>query len=61
MHGDADAICAVEGARRVAEYMAGNEKFTYIELPGYYHEIHNGGPDATGDEVIAKIAEFVLA
>lgn len=60
MHGDADAICAVEGARRVAEYMCGNENFTYIELPGYYHEIHNGGPDATGDAVIEKIAEFVL-
>lgn len=61
MHGDADAICAVEGARKVAEHMAGNENFTYIELPGYYHEIHNGGPEATGDEVIEKIAEFVLA
>lgn len=61
MHGDADAICAVEGARRVAGHMAGNENFTYIELPGYYHEIHNGGPNATGDEVIEKIAAFVLA
>ena len=61
MHGDADAICAVEGARRVAGHMADNENFTYIELPGYYHEIHNGGPNATGDEVIEKIAAFVLA
>lgn len=61
MHGDADAICAVEGARKVAQRMAGDANFTYIEWPGYYHEIHNGGPDATGDEVIAKIAEFVLA
>jgi len=60
MHGDADAICAVDGARKVAEHMAGNDNFTYIELPGYYHEIHNGGPNATGDDVITKIAEFVL-
>ncbi len=60
MHGDADAICAVEGSRKVAEHLAGNENFTYIELPGYYHEIHNGGPGLTGDEVIAKIAAFVL-
>ena len=60
MHGDADAICAVEGARKVAEHNAGNENFTYIELPGYYHEIHNGGPDATGDKVIEKMAAFIL-
>ena len=60
MHGDADSICAVEGARKVAERMAGNENFTYVELQGYYHEIHNGGPDATGDEVIDRIAEFIL-
>ena len=61
MHGDADAICAVEGARKVAEHMQGETNFTYIELPGYYHEIHNGGPNATGDEVIEKYAEFILA
>ena len=60
MHGDADAICAVEGARRLAERMSEYPWFQYVELPGYYHEIHNGGPDATGDEVIRKIADFIL-
>ncbi|MBR4019929.1 MAG: alpha/beta hydrolase, partial [Firmicutes bacterium] len=60
MHGDADAICAVEGSRKVAERMTAFDWFTYEELPGYYHEIHNGGPDVTGDEVIARIAAFVL-
>lgn len=60
MHGDGDKICDIEGSRAVAGRLLGTEGFTYIEWPGYYHEIHNGGPDATGDEVIAKIIEFIL-
>lgn len=59
MHGSADKICAVEGARKVAEQMSGNDKAVYIEWPGYYHEIHNGSPAETGDKVIDKIAEFI--
>ncbi len=61
MHGDKDEICAVEGSRKVAERLADHPQFTYIEWEGYCHEIHNGGPGITGDDVIEKIAEFVLA
>jgi len=60
MHGDEDAICAVEGSRKVAERFAKDENFIYIEWSGYYHEIHNGGPDVTGDQVIERIAAFIL-
>lgn len=59
MHGDADRICDVDGSRALAERMAANPNFTYIEWPEYYHEIHNGGADITGDEVIQKIGEFI--
>lgn len=55
MHGDADMICSVEGTRKVAEY----ENCRYIEWEGLYHEIHNGGPDSTGDEVIEAISSYV--
>ncbi len=56
MHGDADEICSVSGSRAIAAYA---ENCTYIEWPGYYHEIHNGGAEATGEEVIETIIEFV--
>lgn len=60
MHGDSDKICSVEGSRMIAEQNKNNPYFRYIEWPGYYHEIHNGGPKATGDAVIETIREFVL-
>lgn len=59
MHGDGDKICSVEGSRRFAR-LQDPEFFTYIEWPGYYHEIHNGGPDGqTGEDVILKAVEFI--
>ena len=60
MHGDMDKICDIKGSRAVAGRLSGTAGFTYIEWPGYCHEIHNGGPETTGDEVIAKIIEFIL-
>ena len=60
MHGDEDRVCSVKGSRRLAERMKDNTWFSYIEWPGYYHEIHNGGREATGDEVIEKIKDFIL-
>ena len=60
MHGDGDKICSVEGSRILAERYKDNPNFTYVELPGYYHEIHNGGPNATGEDVIEAIKDFVL-
>ncbi len=59
MHGDQDKICSVEGSRRVAERYRDAPWFTYIEWPGYYHEIHNGGAQATGEAVIEAIAAFI--
>lgn len=58
MHGDADKICDVNGSRKVAEYEA--DKCTYIEWKNLYHEIHNGGPESTGEEVIDKIGEWII-
>ena len=44
----------------IAEQNRTNPYFRYIEWPGYYHEIHNGGPEATGEAVIETIREFIL-
>ena len=57
MHGDSDKICDVNGSRR----LAANEGdiCTYVEWPGLYHEIHNGGPESTGEEVINKIGQWI--
>ena len=58
MHGTADKICSIEGTRKIAKLQKSDD-FEYIEWPNYYHEIHNGGPNATGEEVILKIIEFI--
>lgn len=60
MHGDCDRICSVDGSRALAARMEGNPGFRYVEWPGYCHEIHNGGREADGEDVIKKIAEFIL-
>ena len=60
MHGSADKICSVEGAREIARQNENVESFTYIEWDGYYHEIHNGSPEADGLKVIETIRDFVL-
>lgn len=60
MHGDADKICSVEGSRNIAKRLEEKgDAFEYVELPGLYHEIHNGNAESTGDEVIAKMVEWV--
>jgi len=59
MHGTDDQVCSIEGSRRFAKHQD-PEYFQMIEWPGYYHEIHNGGPDAqTGEEVILKAIEYI--
>lgn len=60
MHGSDDKICSVTGSRMVAKQYEGKPWFTYVEWPGYYHEIHNGGPEATGEKVIETIRDFIL-
>ena len=57
MHGTEDRICSIEGSRKVAAI----ESCQYIEWPGLYHEIHNGGEDSTGDEVIEKAIQWIQA
>lgn len=55
MHGTEDKICSVNGSRKVAAV----ETCEYVEWPGLYHEIHNGGAESTGDEVIEKIISWI--
>lgn len=55
MHGTEDKICSVNGSRKVAAV----EDCQYVEWPGLFHEIHNGGAESTGDEVISKMLEWI--
>ncbi len=57
MHGTADKICNVNGSRNVAAV----EECEYVEWPDLFHEIHNGGFESTGDEVIAKMIDWIQA
>ncbi len=57
MHGDADLICSPEGSRFIAELEKGG--CSYIEWKGLYHEIHNGGPDSDGMEVIHAMVQWI--
>ncbi len=57
MHGTADKICSVNGSRKVAAV----EDCEYVEWPGLFHEIHNGGAESTGDEVIEKMLQWIKA
>lgn len=59
MHGDQDKVCSIHGTRKVAARHEGENGFEYVEWPGFYHEIHNGGPNATGNQVIEKIISFI--
>lgn len=60
MHGDQDAICDVNGSRALASRLEDNgDNYSYVEWPGLYHEIHNGGPESLGDEVIATMADWI--
>lgn len=62
MHGSADRICSVEGSRRIAKRLAEKgDAVEYVEWEGLYHEIHNGNDSSTGEEVIAKMVQWVKA
>lgn len=60
MQGGDDKICDPRGARALAAKLGDNPNFKYIEWPGYYHEIHNGGPEVMGEEVIMTIRNYVI-
>lgn len=60
MHGGDDKICDIAGTRRVfAKLQDKGEPVEFIEWPGLYHEIHNGGPESNGDEVIDRMIEYI--
>ncbi|MEG2323581.1 MAG: alpha/beta hydrolase [Anaerovoracaceae bacterium] len=59
LHGEEDQVCKITGSQKVAAYR--NENFKFIQLPGLFHEIHNGGNENTGEEVIQKITQWILA
>jgi alpha-beta hydrolase superfamily lysophospholipase len=59
MHGTADRICSIEATREFAAAEGGH--CVLIEWEGYLHELHNGGPEATGEAVIERAAEIILA
>lgn len=62
MHGSADRICSVEGSRRIAKRLVEKgDAVEYVEWEGLYHEIHNGNDSSTGEEVIAKMVQWVKA
>lgn len=59
MHGDNDVVCDVQGSREFAK-LQNPEKFTFVELQGYSHEIHNGGDKGqTGEDVINMAIDFI--
>ncbi len=55
MHGTEDKICNISGSRKIAAA----ENCQYVEWPGFYHEIHNGGAQSNGDEVIEKVIQWI--
>ncbi len=58
LHGTQDRLCDVEGARLVFSHE--DPAHTLLEeLPGIYHEIHNGGPQSDGQEIIYKIRDYI--
>ncbi len=62
MHGGADAICDPQASRVLtARLQKLGDKVEHIEWPGLFHEIHNGGPESKGDEVIDKMIEFIAS
>ncbi len=58
MHGGGDRLCSIEGTRNVAKHEA--DRCEYIEWEDLYHEIHNGGAESDGSEVIEKIGDWII-
>lgn len=58
MQGLLDCLCTVEGFRKVAA-QEDEEYAEIIEWEGLFHEVHNGGPDSNGSEVVDKVISFI--
>ncbi|NLD19802.1 MAG: alpha/beta hydrolase [Clostridiales bacterium] len=62
MHGGADKICSIQGSRCIAQRLEkAGDNIEYVEWEGLFHEIHNGNAEGRGEEVIAKMAEWITA
>lgn len=60
MHGEEDQICDIQGSLAVAVRMKQeNRPVEFISWPGLYHEIHNGGKNSNGDEVIEMMIQYI--
>lgn len=57
MHGTADTICSIEGSRLYAA--RDDQNCEFIQWQEYCHEIHNGGQNANGDEVIKTMVKYL--
>lgn len=55
MHGTEDKICSIKGSEKIAAL----EHCDYIPWEGLYHEIHNGGGESNGDEVIETMIRWI--
>lgn len=61
MIGSEDKVCDPQGSRDFfARTKKAGENVGLIEWKDLLHEIHNGGKDSTGDEVIDRIIQFVV-
>ena len=60
MHGGDDQICDPQATRHLAARLNKlGHMVKHIEWQGLFHEIHNGGGESTGDEVIDRMIEFI--
>lgn len=59
MHGGEDRICDIRGTEAVAARLERTgAAVEFRRWPGLYHEIHNGGADSRGDEVLEEMIRF---
>ena len=57
MHGTEDRLCDIKGTIGVA--VNERKRCEFIPWVGLYHEIHNGGANSCGDEVLEKIGDLI--
>lgn len=59
MHGGDDQICDPQATQALAARLQElGEAVKHIEWKGLFHEIHNGGRESNGDEVIDRMIEY---
>lgn len=59
IHGMSDSICDLEGSKNFISHE--DPKFTEFYMPlGICHEVHNGGKESWGDEIIKRMVSWIL-